>query len=438
MKTIIIGLILSCSLLINANVFAGYLFQWNSGSGTTMPGWTWSDDVAYGNPGWTLNADGPLGGGETFMWGYGPRLMEKSGYDNNNLALIDTSVRAPSTSQGGALKIYEVSGTHLCSWWMWYDGKPLKDRGVANNTTNRWSFYIKLEGINGITKDGGATSIGTNDFHVGTYLCWNDGDPVYGQGDGCPYEGPGNQHWYHYLTFDKDGWIHVELDEHPQHRRDSYVVSNDPVLATDGKHYLEQLNQFYMEIRYAQTLETRYWVDEMNFYSTQDTPEPNQNDISITSVWVGYFPGTDKWQISWQDMGYLVSSLGNTTQSTYEVRWSTSPITNENYSSATLITPEFYGGTIYTGSANLIRKVDSWTTIVWTQFVLADEVELNNNKVYFAIKDVSVLGAHAGSQYPWNITDGRDASSSLIRTIDFDIRPSQINGSTSSTNGSIH
>jgi len=128
----------------------------------------------------------------------------------------------------------------------------------------------------------------------------------------------------------------------------------------------------------------------------------------------------------WHDSSYATASgqnLDNTTQSTFEVRWSTSPITNENYSQATQITPEWFGGVEYTGSNNLIRRIDSWVTKTTTQFELPDNIESNYNRIYFAIKDVSIAGAHAGTMYPWTRTDGHNAASPYIRTIDYNLRP---------------
>jgi len=41
-----------------------------------------------------------------------------------------------------------------------------------------------------------------------------------------------------------------------------------------------------MEIRTAQVDSTTMNIDEIQYYSTQDSVEPSQNDESITSVWV--------------------------------------------------------------------------------------------------------------------------------------------------------
>ena len=44
-----------------------------------------------------------------------------------------------------------------------------------------------------------------------------------------------------------------------------------------------------------------------------------------------------------------------------------------------------------------------------------------NDKIYFAVKDVSVQGGHTGS-FPHQNGDGHNAQSSLIKTIDYSLR----------------
>jgi len=262
-----------------------YLFQWDEGEGTNMPGWTWSEDVAYGHPGWTLDEDGPHGGGGTFKWGYGPRSFRKAHHNGVGKAEIITDDYAPSTSSGGALRIYDddIANGYAPGWWVWYDGEPLVDKAITQSNTDRWSFYIRLEGNQGATPSAPASV-----FHVGTYLCTDTGLSAYGTGDGCPYEGPGNQHYYHYLHMSPGAWIHVELDRHPTHHRGKFVAGNDPAyinpaLDSGGTprpmHYMEHLNQFYMIIAYDQGQSTEFLLDDMYFYSTQnptESSEPNQ------------------------------------------------------------------------------------------------------------------------------------------------------------------
>ncbi len=424
----------------------------NAGSGTERPGWTWLDDAnGYGQPGWQKDPMQDYGAG----W-FGPKSFNKgtdsTAWDasSRDLAEIDTSNRAPSTATGGSFKVYDPAGVNVnvkrASWWLWYDGEPLSNKGYADSATDRWEFYLKTDTPFTIPEDGLSDSISGANFHIGTYVCWDDGSPAYGTGDGCPYEGPGNQHYYHFLTVNPGAWINVQLDQHPNHRRDSCVqgtynapantvYADDPTFYESGQHYLEHLNQFYFEIRDMQNeQDTAYWLDEMKFYSTQDGPEPDQNEISISSPYVGYWPTGDYWEMGWHDLSFgsvqalsgdTCSHRNETTHSTFEIRWSTAPVTNENFNQANTVTPLFYGGVTHTGEAHLVRRPNSWGTVVWTRFILPDDIEQDFHRIYFAIKDVSAAGVHIGTQWPWNRGDGHDAPTGNIRTIDYSIRPDQ-------------
>ena len=406
------------------------LFDWNDAGDqdTLWNGWLWQQNVAYSNEGWVLDTGGALGSAITTYFGQSPRSFDKSDYKDDNLVEIVSDVRAPSTSAGGSFRVFDNPNNNKApkqaSWWMYYAGKPLSERGVTSESTDRMSFYIKLEGLETKGPEGTPHSIGTN-FHVGTYLCWETGKSVYSTGDGCPREGPGNQHYYHYLGFNPGAWLHVELDDHPNHhrgKRGNSYHNNNPV-SDSGKSYFAQLSRFYFEIRAAQKQHSEFVVDELEFYSTKKSMEPNQNDESITSLWVGYWPNDNYWEIGFNDGGNF--SVGEHKFSTFEIRWSTMPITNSNYNAAKIITPEFYSGEKYVGANNphYVRRANDYTRDVWTRFQLPQSVTNNYEKVYFAIKDVSKKGENQGTSWPWNRDDHGDASSKYIRTIDYALRP---------------
>ncbi|MDO6487704.1 hypothetical protein Q4503_08335 [Colwellia sp. 6_MG-2023] len=400
------------------------LLNWNEGSQKLFDGWTWHNDIAYGNPGWLLNDDGPIGGGEQYQWGWGGRSFNKGDYGKDNTALIDTIDISPSTSIGGSLQVTETANStdHRSTWWVWYDGKPLSDRGITNAKTDRMSFYLKTEGMKELNDDGGKESIGNN-FHIGTYLCWETNEPAYGTGDGCPYEGKGNQHYYHYLAINPGAWIHVLLDQHPQHIRGGKgTLQNNPPQESYQKNYFEQISRFYFEIREQQSVKTSFNIDELNYFSSNDMVETEQNDESITSLWIGYWKSKDVWEIGFHDESY--QQYNDDMNSTFEVRWSTAPITNDNFYAATLIKPMFYSGIEVAGenSEYLLRRSNGWTSNVWTRFELPDEVENNYKKVFFAVKDVSKLGKHIGTRWPYNKGDGHDAPTDNIKIIDYYLR----------------
>tara|TARA_R110001592_G_scaffold363311_1_gene683656 strand:+ start:453 stop:1805 length:1353 start_codon:yes stop_codon:yes gene_type:complete len=416
-------IICSCIILFNNVSIAEdkVLLDWDQGSGQTLTGWTWFDDIGYGNPGWLLSSTNLLGSSNTFLWGNGPKSFNKGDYGKNNTAIVDINDRAPSTLTGGSLQVKETPGStdYQSTWWIWYDGIPLIDRNIANIDTDRMSFYLKTSGMSALSENEDKDSVSTN-FHIGTYLCWLSGDAAYGTGDGCPYEGPGNQHYYHYLSIDSGAWLHVLLDRHPQHLRGVGQVKDNPV-SDQGKNYFAQLNQFYAEIRTKQSSLTSYNIDEITFSSTKDSIEPFQNDISISSLWVGYWPDSGTWQVGFFDTSF--ATYNDDSLSTFEIRWSTNPITNENYDSATLIEPTLYSGERFVGanSVGRFRKPNAWKQQLRTKFSLPSNVVSSAQKIYFAVKDVSMIGAHVGTQWPWNKGDGHDSPSSYIKSIDYSL-----------------
>ena len=320
------------------------------------------------------------------------------------------------------------STAHQATWWLWYDGVGLGQRQVTDANTDRMSFYLKTTGMKDMPKDNRHDAIRTN-FHVGTYLCWSGVGqvdyPGSGTGKGCPYEGPGNQHYYHYLSIESGAWIHVLLDQHPQHRRGTDVVGDNPSYILSQKNYFEHMNQFYMEIRYAQPNATSMSVDEVEFYSTQDTAEPDQNNQSITSLWVGYWSQQNQWRIGFQDNSFTDEGLDDYTNSTYEVRWSTSPITNENYANATPIDFDLYAGSQYTGQSakTSFRRANSWRRDAFNTFTIPADQLNGFDVIYFAVKDISVSGQHVGTRWPWNRGDGHNSPSPYIKVIDYHLVP---------------
>lgn len=407
----------------NENIKTTFL-DWNEGEGTNWLGWTWSDDVAFGNPGWILDVDpsGPLGGGQVFSNGQ-TRSINKGDYGKNNLAEIEINDRAPSTTSGGSLKVYEPEGSadNQTTWWVWYDGKPLSERGVTDSNTDRMSFYLKTEGMDPLDP----ANLLESNFHIGTYLCWYGNTSAFGSGDGCPYEGVGNQHYYHWLSINSGGWIHVLLDQMPQHRRGRKngdpIVLNNPVKLSDDKNYFEQLAQFYMETTRVNNQNTTMYIDEIEFYNSGSLGEPLQNDESISSIWVGYFPNTAHWEIGFMDNSF--QTYGNETYSTFEVRWSLQPITNANWKDASLVELQYYSGLEYTSKEqpNVFRRANAWKRSAWNKFTLNPDVLSSANVIYIAVKDVSVKGQGAGKKWPYNFNDGHDAPSNYIKTIDYSL-----------------
>lgn len=373
------------------------LLDWNeSGAGTnSVPGWTWSTDAnGYGASGWRKN-DGRFYYGDA---GWFPRAFQKSDYGNDSVGTVVPD-RAPSTSSGSSLKVYDTGKSSVyqaAHWFQW--GENFGTQGLASNNTNRLNFYFKPVGM---TASSGLTSDPDNgNIHFGTYLCWEGG----GLGnENCPKEA-NNQHYYHMFTVNPGAWLHMQLNRHPQHQRGTKGVDK-PGDNPSPFNYFSVMNSFYVEIRYPQAGQTHYLIDEIMLSETSQ----QENDISINSVWVGYWPETDKWEIGFNDDSFNSTGYGATSQSTFEVRYSTSPITNINYPQATVVEPEYWER----GTSNTFRRPNSWKKPAWTRFTIPNTIEQSATKIYFAIKDVSSTGNG----------DGHNAPSSLIHTIDYSLKP---------------
>lgn len=385
----------------NAAIAQITLFDWNDphAVGTNWPGWQWypggegNDADDFGSPGWRKD-DGQFMSGCCDNWF--PRSHDKGNDDRhggNCLAAIEN----------GALKVYDVTldGVNRASWWVLLNGRSFSEFGVDAGT-NRMDFYIKLGGM----RYQDPLNVSNYGFHVGTYLCW-DGK--------CPKEGPGNQHYYHYFGFNPGAWIHAVMDRHPTHHRGNHLPPSDnEPYKLYGKHYFENMNSMYFEISGNQDSLSWYLLDDLRLYSTGE-----ENDESITSIWVGYWKNSNYWEISFSDASFGDVGYNDASGSTFDIRYSPAPITNENFEQATPIEPLFHA---VEGYPNLIWRHNNWKLVVWTRFRLPDELEHPGAMLYFAAKDVSVKGAHVGG-WPHHLGDGHDAPSDLIHTIDYSIRP---------------
>lgn len=399
----IILLFASFSFLMTASSYAAdkYLLDFNESgaSGTTWPSWTWSTtNVSYSRPGWHKTAYTLINNTRL------PRSFRKeaAGYDNltdRSLASIDAANRAPSTATGGSLMVYSDTSAKPWqpSWWIFEAPNNYGSLGYSSSTTNRLSMYVKAQGIPTWTD----YTNSNGHFELGSYTCWSGGG--YG-GESCPTES-NNGHYYHQTLLQSGTWIHLLVDQHPSHRRDELggTPSNNPTYALYGKHYFASLNNFYLQFMNTTTESNpRYWVDEIYFTSAAALGEANQNDDSISTLWVGFWNSDNHWEIGWSDN----TSLTNHDRE-YEIRWSTSPITNANWSSASIVIPQDY-----VVKTNHVHKANTYSLLLWTRFKLPTGTEANNTKLYFAVKDVGVSsGLYSNSASPY------------IHNIDYDIKP---------------
>lgn len=367
------------------------LLSWDNGSVHTWPGWTWySDASGFGEKGWISDDAIDMGGN------WYPRSHEKTDYVNYSDASIDNVLMPPYKTSGKTLKITKTSGANSAAWW-WLFGNNFDTFGYADNTTNRLEFYAYYTGLDEFVNTGASTILDWS-LHFATYLCWPNGG---NNSASCPVEAIG-QHWYHHLTAHNDGWIKHQINRHPDHQRDGSPIINPTDNPASPKAYFQYMNTFYFETE-TQASAPTYRVSDFIFR----TETQAENEISISNLWVGYWPATDKWEIGFPDPSFG-GSYGDASISTFEIRYSTSPITNENFTSATIIEPEYFEY----GSTNQIRRPNSWVHQAWTRFTIDNAVESGNDTIYFAVKDVSATANG----------DGHNAPSSNVRTISYILR----------------
>jgi hypothetical protein len=418
-------------LMIAENCLAsGTLLDWSEGSGATLSGWTWELDPGQQGYstlyGWSED-DGLM---QSSSW-FGRYIQKRDYYISDSdapLAQISTTTIDPEGDR--TLNVYEhgAVGDYGGPGWFFLPKVNAGSAGISTVSDNRMGFYVYLDGMDAWDTDDPATAT----MHIGTYAGWDPGvagntKPEYDESDASVPSSwssyvstnggvlQAGHHYYHYVSIPGGFWVHVQLDQHPTHARQAAGAGmpvNNPInyfYSSDGLSYLHQLSKFYIEIRYAQSQESQYYLGPVRIYQSSES----ENEESITTLSCGYNSSNGKWFLSWHDMSFYHLSpyygYGNPTQSTFEVRWSTSPITNANYSSATVAEPEYYER----GTSNTFTRQNTWKTIAWDQFDLPAGTEASAQKIYWAVKDVSSVSNG----------DGRDNSDidggTLIKTIDY-------------------
>jgi hypothetical protein len=233
-------------------------------------------------------------------------------------------------------------------WWI--QNPNQRDLIPESLGCNRMSFFVKLPENYPISSRGQTD----NNFHLGTYTR----DPQISSN----IQGV---HYYHYFNIQGSAYpIKFVANNRPQHRvSDHGTVETNP----ESWNYFDGFTRFYLELLPLSGCPIQLpfvsFVDEVKFYSTSE-PE---NDETISSISCAY-QGSGLFQIGWHG-----NSQYQHNGHRYEVRYSTSPITNANYSSAT-VAP---GGPFsrLAGSYNFIMA----------EFTVQVQ---DNTRYYFAIKDI--------------------------------------------------
>ncbi|MDA3798506.1 MAG: hypothetical protein PF692_05435 [Kiritimatiellae bacterium] len=247
-----------------------------------------------------------------------------------------------------------------------------------------------------------------------------------------PYLSGASSHYYHRAYISGGGWVHFVVDNHPNHYNSYGSCDNFPVTGCAfntfaSADYVQQFSHLYIAID-ATTTPSDYYIDDMEFRSLSG--ETDQNFETLNSPAIGYYPD-GHFELSLYDK-YRDEVSGMTV----ELRYSSSPITNANWSSATLADIQEYSGgfTITEVAPGQFRKPNRYYRNVWAPFRLqpSDEASLDTgDTVYFAFKDVGNLDGNGNPIQTCSDSGCRDYTSGNfdwvgdsavlpnIRTIDY-------------------
>ena len=195
-------------------------------------------------------------------------------------------------------------------------------------------------------------------------------------------------HFYHDIPVGGGGWSKLQLDNHPRyHNSGGTIHANIPG-------YIPSITGLYITgANYEGQVMTPYsiWIDEMQF---EYDDYAQQNNETINSLSVGYNDLANTWEVGfhdkYQDHVYFAKA-----KATYEIRYSFSPITNENWASATPANIQAYPnfGIEARADGRFKRVTNDDYQMVWSRFKLASAADdasfATNRHIYFAVKDVS-------------------------------------------------
>jgi hypothetical protein len=237
---------------------------------------------------------------------------------------------------------------------------------------NRLSFYLYLpKGVkNG---DGGYNN------------------PVSGTFDLGPFNGVGG-HWYHTLFTQGGGWAHVLMDGHPLHNNawsdaSMYPYPSNGIRSMDTAYFNSMYRIYFAGTPYSGLDKPKFsmWVDEMEF---QNDNEP-QNDETIVTPSIMFNDSSRTFEVGFADK-YRNNEYCN---ASYEIRYSFSPITNANWSSAIpchILQDDRFN--IVKNDTGHFEKWWSYYNGIWAPFKLIDS-DTDKCKpgtlIHFAIKDKS-------------------------------------------------
>lgn len=267
---------------------------------------------------------------------------ENDGTHGPDYQEVDVDSTQGAGATGSCLKDTVTEGNIYIIYYASGSSRPLISQASG---ANRLTFYMKLSENYPLGSD--------YNFHVGTY----SRDPI----NGDPYQL--GSHYYHLLNIPGSSyWTKVICNAHPNHQTG---VRTDPGDNPQSWNYYDGFTRFYLDMVPQSPIPLPWsgYFDEVRFYTTSE-PE---NDETINNIACSYF-GHGHFLISWHGNSQYIHNGHR-----YEVRYSMSPITNANYSSAA----QCPGGpfSLATGSYNWIKA----------DFTISVQ---DCTRYYFAIKDL--------------------------------------------------
>lgn len=221
----------------------------------------------------------------------------------------------------------------------------------------------------------------------------------------APFNGTGG-HWYSTYYTQGGGWTHLIMDSHPTGNNSYAPPYPSKSYRDQGPDLFNKLYRNYFAVYPYEGIEKpKYyiWIDSIEFLND---PEP-QNNETINTPSVMLHMKNNLFEIGFNDK-YGAAGCN----STYQVKYSFSPITNVNWNIAKPVLIQATSNfNISANNTGTFKKFNSYRTPVWASFKIMedDEPELKNTgkKLYFAIKDIS------NRDYSGSLFDG-DYDNSLI------------------------
>lgn len=250
---------------------------------------------------------------------------------------VTTGIGAAGSSHSMHLNITEGNS---CVYYYSIPGQKLLIPQADG--ANRLSFYMRLPE--------GYPRGGDNNFHVGTYTR----DP---ESTDLSYNG---DHFYHYFSLPGTShWTRIVCNTHPNHKN---VAPEDPENNPVAWGYFDGFTRFYLAaLRDHTTYPWDVYYDDVKFYVASEA----ENDDNINSIACTYM-GEGRFIVGWRGNSQYVHN-----GDTYDLYWSTSPITNANYTSATK------------AAEAVALKVGTYN---WMEADIT--IPATSGTVYFAIKDL--------------------------------------------------